>query len=84
LFRLSNAGLLIESVSAENSEHKELVGRFTGMSFDTEDIQRTFDELSALGVQFEGPPEKQFWGGTLAHFYDPDGNALTLIEPATG
>ena len=85
LFRLSNAGLLIESVSGasgESREHKELVGRFTGVSFDTDDIQRAFDELSALGVRFEGPPERQFWGGTLAHFYDSAGNVLTLVERA--
>ena len=31
------------------------------------------------GVQFIEPPEKQPWGGVLAHLRDPDGNILTLL-----
>lgn len=79
LFRLSNAMLLVEAVSADSSEYDALVGRFTGMSFDTEDIDGVHQRLSGLGVRFEGPPEKQHWGGVLAHFHDPDGNILTLV-----
>jgi hypothetical protein len=30
------------------------------------------------GVDFVGPPEKQPWGGVLAHLRDPDGDILTL------
>jgi predicted enzyme related to lactoylglutathione lyase len=33
----------------------------------------------AKGVHFTAPPEKQEWGGTLAHFEDPAGNVLTLV-----
>jgi predicted enzyme related to lactoylglutathione lyase len=25
------------------------------------------------------PPEKQPWGGIVAHFRDPDGNVITLL-----
>ncbi|MCC6917989.1 MAG: hypothetical protein IT548_02225 [Alphaproteobacteria bacterium] len=28
---------------------------------------------------FLAPPERQPWGGTLAHFRDPSGNGLTLL-----
>jgi hypothetical protein len=28
---------------------------------------------------FVGPPEKEPWGGVLAHLRDPDGNILTLL-----
>ena len=31
------------------------------------------------GMAGDGPPEKQFWGGSLAHFRDPAGNTLTLL-----
>jgi hypothetical protein len=30
-------------------------------------------------VVFDGPPERQIWGGTLAHFRDHAGNVLTLL-----
>jgi uncharacterized glyoxalase superfamily protein PhnB len=33
--------------------------------------------MSAKGVEFEGPPEKQPWG-TFAKFKDPDGNTFVL------
>jgi uncharacterized glyoxalase superfamily protein PhnB len=35
--------------------------------------------LAERGVEFVGPPEKQSWGGVLAHLRDPDGNILTLL-----
>ena len=79
LFRLANANLLVEPVDRSSEEYDELVGRFTGMSFDTDDIQRAFERLSALGVRFDMPPEKQFWGGYLAYFRDPDQNILALV-----
>jgi hypothetical protein len=37
----------------------------------------------AKGVEFTGRPEKQQWGGTLAHLKDLDGNVLTLMQEAT-
>jgi lactoylglutathione lyase len=79
LFRLSNAILLVEPVSETSAEFEELVGRFAGVSFETDDIQQAYGRLSAAGVKFDGPPEKQFWGGWLAHFHDPDDNILTLV-----
>jgi catechol 2,3-dioxygenase-like lactoylglutathione lyase family enzyme len=79
LVRLANARLLIESVSKSNPDFEVLVGRFTGMTFDTEDIQQAYEKLSALRVKFDMLPEKQFWGGTLAYFRDPDGDILVLV-----
>jgi len=38
--------------------------------------------LAGRGVDFIGPPEKQPWGGVLAHLRDPDGNVLTLLGSA--
>jgi predicted enzyme related to lactoylglutathione lyase len=50
-----------------------------GCSIEVEDIQATYSKLVAKGVHFTAPPEKQEWGGTLAHFEDTAGNVLTLV-----
>ncbi len=50
--------------------------------FVTDDIQQTYKELSAKGVEFKSGPEKQAWDGTLAQMKDLDGNVLTLMESA--
>ncbi len=71
---------IIEAVDEESSaEDKALVGRFLGVSLQVENIQETYADLLAKGVVFTGPPEQQFWGGSLAHFKDPAGNLLTLL-----
>jgi catechol 2,3-dioxygenase-like lactoylglutathione lyase family enzyme len=82
VFQLPNVTLLVERVDPGDAEFKELVGRFAGMSLTTGDIRTAYQSLSRMGVRFEGMPEKQFWGGTLAHFHDPDNNVLTLVEAA--
>ena len=61
-------------------EHEgALIGRFVGASIQVDDIDATYEDLTAKGVRFLGPPTKMFWGGTLAHFKDPAGNTLTLL-----
>jgi lactoylglutathione lyase len=71
--------LALESVAASDSEGRGLVGRFVGVSLQVADIFATYKLLAARGVEFVGPPEKQPWGGVLAHLRDPDGNILTLV-----
>ena len=58
-------------------EHQDRIGSFTGFSFHTDDVQRTYEELSARGVEFAGPPMKQPWGH-FAKFKDVDGNEFVL------
>ena len=70
---------LIVETTDPNGDDAALVGRFVGVSLQVDDIQATFDQLCAKGVAFEAPPERQPWGGTLAHFRDPAGNVLTLL-----
>ena len=53
---------------------------FLGISFETADIEKTVTTLKERGVRIVGKPEKQYWGGTLAHFEDPDGHTVTLVE----
>ena len=50
-----------------------------GISLMVQDIDQTYEELVAKGVQFTAPPEKQSWGGVFAHMQDQDGNVLTLL-----
>lgn len=51
-------------------------GRFNG-SLACDNVQRTYEELKARGVEFSGPPQKQPWG-TYTTFKDPDGNEFVL------
>lgn len=60
------------------------VGGFKPYSYAVPDIHRAYAELTAKGVKFRGKPEKEFWGGTLAYFKDPDGNEMTLVEYEKG
>ena len=76
-FDLGGASIAIERED-ENSE-ESLAGRFVGISIQVEDITAIYQELTGKGVEFVAPPERQPWGGTLAHFKDPDGNVLTLL-----
>lgn len=77
-FRAGTAELIVEPV-AQDGAHDRLAGRFVGVSLQVDDIEATYRELLGKGVAFSGPPARQFWGGTLAHFKDPAGNTLTLL-----
>ena len=57
--------------------HYELV---QALGRDKSNVSHSLRTLEARGVTFDGPPERQAWGGVLAHFQDPDGNILTLVE----
>ena len=78
-FEVGSACFGVERVDPDDAESAALVGRFVGASLEVKDIDSVYRDLSAKGVPFTHPPEKQFWGGTLAHFKDPDGNELTLL-----
>lgn len=53
------------------------IGGFMNLSFVADDVQKTYDELSARGVKFIQPPKTEQWG-TSAIFKDPDGNTFVL------
>jgi catechol 2,3-dioxygenase-like lactoylglutathione lyase family enzyme len=56
------------------------VGGFSAIAFSTDDIQATYEELSARGVKFTEKPTRQVWGEVQAQFADPDGNVFLLSE----
>jgi len=57
--------------------HQDRIGTFVGFSLYSNDVERTYAELCAKGVEFVAPPKKESWG-TSAIFKDPDGNQLHL------
>lgn len=78
-FDLDGPCIGLERVDPDDSEGNALVGRFVGLSLRVEDLAKSYRDLVAQGVRFTAPPETQPWGGSLAHFEDPDGNVLTLL-----
>ncbi len=56
------------------------VGGFAGIVFEPDDIDATYRELAARGVEFTEPPADQPWGGTQAQFKDQDGNTFVLVQ----
>ena len=57
--------------------HEDRIGTFSAISFMTDDVTRTYDELTRRGVEFAGPPQSAEWG-SYAIFKDPDGNSFVL------
>lgn len=86
VFPLANGVDLILEEDLPDSEEDEdergdtLVGRFIGVSLAVDDLTHTYDALCDQGVRFVDPPERQVWGGWLAHFLDPDDNIVSLVE----
>jgi catechol 2,3-dioxygenase-like lactoylglutathione lyase family enzyme len=51
------------------------------MIFASDDVQATYEDLSARGVEFTQPPIERFYG-TDAAFRDPSGNAYRITQRA--
>ena len=79
LFDTGTTATILEAVD-DPGEAGHLVGRFVGVSFSVADLDAAYRTLCARGVSFEAGPERQPWGGWLAHFRDPDDNILTLVQ----
>lgn len=80
VFSTGNCNLVLESLDLGDLEHRSLTGRFVGVSFRVPDASEAYEALQQRGVRFDDVPELQDWGGTTAHFFDPDGNILTLVS----
>ena len=77
-----DAGPIRLGVAEVGAEQAELAGRHTGLGLDVEDLEAEYARLSAAGVEFPMPPERQPWGGFMALMADPDGNVFYLDEIA--
>ena len=58
-------------------EHRDRIGTLQHVTFYTDDVQKTWEELRRKGVEFVAEPQGQEWG-TFAIFKDPDGNSFVL------
>ncbi len=56
---------------------QDRVGSFVNMSYWCDDVEKTYEELKARGVEFLAPPQKQEWG-TYVIFKDSEGNTFCL------
>jgi predicted enzyme related to lactoylglutathione lyase len=56
---------------------EDRIGTFTGVSMECDDVQKTYEELRAKGVEFAKPPKKESWG-TSAIMKDSEGNQIVL------
>ncbi|HLG80423.1 MAG TPA: VOC family protein [Bradyrhizobium sp.] len=57
--------------------HEDRIGTHVNTSWEVDNIDRTYGELSARGVEFSGPPQKQPWGSFLK-MRDSEGNQIVL------
>lgn len=57
--------------------HESLIGQFQPLVFATDDVQKTYEELKARGVEFTQPPKQESWGWS-SMFKDIDGNIFHL------
>jgi predicted enzyme related to lactoylglutathione lyase len=56
---------------------EDRVGTFVNTSWEVDDVEKTYAELQAKGVEFNGPPQKQSWG-TFVIMKDSEGNQIVL------
>jgi catechol 2,3-dioxygenase-like lactoylglutathione lyase family enzyme len=63
----------------EQTGHETGAGTFSNITFMSDNVEKTYQELSARGVDFERPPKKEQWG-TSAIFKDLDGNIFLLAS----
>ena len=59
------------------SGHEDRIGTFSNITFSSANVQKSYEDLSARGVEFVKPPTKEHWG-TFAMFKDIDGNMFVL------
>jgi predicted enzyme related to lactoylglutathione lyase len=73
--RIANAATRVVLFTPQGQEDR--VGTFFNGSFECDDVEATYRQLSKRGVEFVREPEKQPWG-TMAIFRDLDGNQFVL------
>ena len=57
--------------------HEARVGEFQSVTFWTDDVDATYAELQARGVETLGPPRKEDWGSADL-FKDVEGNSFVI------
>jgi predicted enzyme related to lactoylglutathione lyase len=71
------AGAETKLVLFTSPDQESRIGTFMPMSFQCDNVQKTYDELKARGVEFEQELSEASWG-SFAIFKDPDGNRFVM------
>ena len=71
--------IVVETADGE-ARRDGLIGRFTGVAFETSDAGALYADLKARGVPLHGPPERQYWGGIMLFADDPSGNTIAFLQ----
>lgn len=56
---------------------EDRIGTFVNTSWEVDNVEKTYEELLAKGVEFTAPPVKQPWG-TSVIMKDSEGNKIVL------
>ena len=59
--------------------HQDRIGTFVNTSWEVDNVEKTYNELLARGVEFASSPQKQPWG-TFAIMKDSEGNQVVLAS----
>lgn len=59
--------------------HEDRIGTFANTSWECDDLDRTYEDLKAKGVEFVKPPQRQPWG-KFCIMKDSEGNQIVLGE----
>lgn len=70
----------LDDEMAEAVRRALAAGRMGGFGLNTDDCRKTYEELSAKGVEFVQEPSERPWG-VEAVMRDNSGNWLVLVEP---
>jgi catechol 2,3-dioxygenase-like lactoylglutathione lyase family enzyme len=71
---------IVVEAGDDEAQREGLLGRFTGVAFETKDAAALHAALKARGVPVHAPPEKQYWGGIMLFADDPSGNTITFLQ----
>jgi catechol 2,3-dioxygenase-like lactoylglutathione lyase family enzyme len=70
----------LDDQMAEAIRRSQAAGSMGGFGLSTDDCQKTYDELTAKGIEFVQPPSERPYG-VEAVMRDNSGNWLVLVEP---
>jgi len=78
-FKIGDAGILFVVEHGEvSSPTKEPARAIIDLHIDNLDEEH--ERLKKAGVQFSREKGREYWGGIISTFADPDGNRIQLIE----
>lgn len=68
----------------EEGDPKDVGASGIELVIEVDDVDRRYEELTAKGIRFDGPPQDQEWGARHAWLRDPDGYRLSIYSAPLG